>query len=156
MRHVSRALFAVALIALGTAAYCQETTLLAQCLGAPRAAYAKAFEDKTTWKKQTPQGTVIVGQYKTGSAMVEAIQTSHARVPDEINVFFYQEPKRDWKAALKSCGLSAAGVSAKTDSKGQVRLKGIKVGKPYRAEAVFIQMGPKTPDGPELHINLKK
>jgi hypothetical protein len=156
MKHLNRAFVTIGLIALGVAGHCQESSLLAKCLGEPRAAYAKAFEDKTTWVQKTPQGNVTVGQYKTGSAMIEVIQTSAAKTPDVVNVNFYQEPKMDWKLALKVIGLSSEGVVAKEDSQHRFHLTGIKAKKSLKVEAVFAPMAGPTSNGPELHLKLLK
>jgi hypothetical protein len=72
-----------------------------------------------------------------------------------VNVYYYQEPKRDWKLALKDIGLSPTGVSAKEDSQHRVHLTHIKAGKSLRIEAVYIPMGPANSNGPELHLTLR-
>jgi hypothetical protein len=156
MKNWNRAILSAVLLALGAGAYCQKTNLLAKCLGQPRPAYAKAFEDKTVWVEKTPQGNVTVGEYKTGSAKLVVIQTSRSKVPNIVNAYLYQEPKYDWKLALKTVGLSSAGVVAKEDAKHQVHLSHIKAGKAVVVEAVYVPMDEAHPIGPELHLTLKK
>src|SRR5579871_3720412 len=113
MRRAFRGLLAAALLTIGAAAYGQESSLLAKCLGEPLSAYAKAFEDTSTSVVKTPRGKVTVGQYKTGSAVIEVKQAAGEKRPLVVNVYYYQEPKRDWKLALKDIGLASIGVTAK-------------------------------------------
>ena len=153
---MNRGIVSVVLLALSAGAYCQETSLVGACLGKPRAAYAKAFGDPSTWKKKTSQGEVTVGEYKTGSAKIEAIQTKASKIPDVVNLYFYQEPKRDWKLALKDSGLSTAGVVAKEDSKHRIHLSRIKTKSAIIVEAIYIPMSAQNPDGPELDLKLKR
>lgn len=71
-----------------------------------------------------------------------------------VNVYFYQQPKRDWKLVLKDLGVSSVGVQAKEDAKHYVRLSNIKGGKLRHITAVNIRLSDKNPDGPELHMTL--
>lgn len=151
MRTLNRFLPSGLLFVLSIAAFCQSSTQLAKCLGYSRDAYAKAFEEKTTWIKDG----ATIGQYQTGSAMIEVIQTKGAKLPNIVNVNFYQQPKRDWKLALRDVGLSLAGVVAKEDSKHRVHLSKIKAGKSVQIEAIFIPMESETSNGPELHLKLR-
>jgi hypothetical protein len=155
MRNLYRSVITAVLLCICTGAFAQQSSLLAKCLGEPLSVYGKAFGDATTSQRKTSEGAVTVGDYKTGSAAIEVIQKSGAKLPDVITAYFYQEPARDWKLALKDLGLSSNGVTAKEDSKHQVRLTGIKAGKSLHVEALFIPIGPGHTDGPELHIKLK-
>ena len=155
MKHLFRLLFVTALLCVCAGAFAQESSLLAKCLGEPLASYGKAFGDNTTSEKKTPEGTITVGDYKAGSARIEVIQKAGSKKPEVINVYYYQEPKHDWKLALSDIGLSSAGVTAKEDSKHQVHLARIKAGKSLKVEAVFIPMDHEHSDGPELHMTLK-
>ncbi len=121
MRCTCRGIFAAVLLATGGTALGQESSLLAKCLGEPLSAYAKAFGDTYTSVRKTPNGNVTVGQYKTGSAMIEVQQKSGEKRPLVVNVFYYQQPKRDWKLALTNIGLATSGVTAKPDAKGWMR-----------------------------------
>jgi hypothetical protein len=155
MKHLFRLIFAIALTCMRVGALAQESSLLAKCLGEPHAAYAEAFHDDTTEVRKTPAGKVTVGTYKTGSAMIEVIQKAGTKRPEVINVYYYQEPKHDWKLALKDIGIASDGVIAKEDATHQVHLKNIKAGKSLHVEAVFIPMGPGHTDGPELRMTLR-
>jgi hypothetical protein len=106
--------------------------------------------------EKTPHGNVTVGQYKTGSAMIEVKQKPGDKKPSVVNVFYYQEPKLDWKLALKAIGLSSTGVTAHTDSKHWEHLSHVKAPASVRIiEAVYVPLGPANPNGPELHITLR-
>jgi len=153
--HNIRGILLATLLTLCVGAWGQESSLLAKCLGQPRSAYAKAFEDKSTWEKKAPHGKDIIGQYKTGSAMIEVIQTSGAKKPNQVNVYFYQEPKITWKDALTVIGISAKGVTAKEDSKHQFHLSHVKAGKSLKIDAVFIVKDSENNDSPTLHLTLK-
>ena len=148
-------LMTAGLLIAGARAYGQDSSRLAGCLGHPLTAYGKAFEDMTTETKRTPHGTLTVGDYKTGSARIEVVQKAGAKAPDLVNVFYYQQPQRDWKLALKDIGVSSVGAAAKEDAKHQVHLRGIKAGRLTRITAVYIPLDKDHPDGPELHIHLQ-
>src|SRR5579859_4280680 len=117
MRRTYWGLLAAALLAVAATALGQASDLLAKCLGEPLSAYAKAFGDTFTSVEKTPHGNVTVGQYKTGSAMIEVKQRTGEKRPLVVNVYYYQEPKRDLKLALTDIGLSSTGVTAKSDAK---------------------------------------
>ena len=151
MKHWNRAILSAFLVVLSVGAYCQESNLVAKCLGQAWSAYAKAFGNDPTWKK----GGATVNEYKTGSAKIEVIQSPGAKVPNLVNLYFYQEPKYDWKLALKVAGLSPAGVVAKEDSKHRVHLSHVRAAHAVIVEAVFVPMNNANPDGPELHLKLK-
>lgn len=156
MKVMNRSILLAVLVALSAGAYCQESNVLAKCLGKPLSAYGKAFGQPGTETKKTPQGVQTIGDYKTGSARIIVTQLAGAKIPTIIVAEFYQEPKYDWKLALTTVGLSSAGVVAKEDSKHQVLLSHIKTGKAGMATAVFVPMSKANPDGPELHLTLKK
>jgi len=73
MKHWNRAILSAFLVVLSVGAYCQESNLVAKCLGQAWSAYAKAFGNAPTWKK----GGATVNEYKTGSAKIEVIQSVH-------------------------------------------------------------------------------
>ena len=156
MKQWNRVIASAVLLALGAGAYCQESDLVARCLGKPLSVYAKTFNQPGTETRKTPQGTETYSEYKTGSARIDVIQSPGAKVPNIVNLGFYQQPKYDWKLALKVAGLSSAGVTAKVDSKHKVHLSHVKAPHAIVASAVFVPMSDKYPDGPELHITLKK
>ncbi len=151
MRTLYRFVVLSILLVLSVGAFGQSSTQLAKCLGKSRDAYAKAFEDNTKWVKDGD----TIGQYMTDMAKIEVIQTKGAKLPNIVNVNFYQQPKRDWKLALRDVGLSSAGVVAKEDSKHWVHLSKIKAGKSVQIEAVFVPMESETSNGPELHLKLR-
>jgi len=151
MRTLNRFLAFSLLFVLSVGAFCQSSTQLAKCLGCSRDVYAKAFDDNTKWVKNG----ATISQYKTDMAMIEVIQTKGAKKPNVVNVNFYQQPKRDWKLALRDVGLSSVGVVAKEDAKHWVHLSKIKAGKGVQIEAVFMPMESDTSNGPELHLKLR-
>jgi hypothetical protein len=155
MKRTYWGLPAAVFLAVSATAYGQQSDLLAKCLGGPLSAYAKAFGDTFTSVEKTPHGNVTVGQYKTGSAMIEVKQKPGEKKPSVVNVFYYQEPRRDWKLALKDIGLSSTGVVANTDSKHWVHLSHVKAQAPVRIEAVYIPLDSAHPNGPELHLTLR-
>lgn len=155
MRLTYWGLLTAALLAAPAAAFGQGSFLLAKCLGEPLSSYAKAFGDTFTSVEKTPKGKVTVGRYKTGAAMIEVKQKAGEKRPLVVNVYYYQEPKRDWKLALKDIGLASTGVKAKSDAKHWVHLSHLKAPKPVRIEAVYIPLGPANSNGPELHITLR-